>query len=217
MAVAGAQSTLRRGMAAPLTTLLLLAMSIAVLAGGFTTFYEWRDTISYRSEAALLFDQTPAVVAAKNPGILTKLSVLRIKYAGFATTGAFATLVADQSGYPAPFVHSALKTAAPSDSFLLLVTASTPRREDAQPVAAAAADNLERYIENEQASAGARRGKSVHVTTVTPARAAQRVVPSHGRAIAYGVVVAVGAFVFLLLMAEIMRRRQRRWLARQTG
>ena len=88
----------RRVLRSPFTILAIVSLAAAALAGAFTAYYEYTRPSVYQSSSALLIDQAPAIAASGDEGVLAKLSRLRFKYAGIATTEAFDAQVAQQAG-----------------------------------------------------------------------------------------------------------------------
>jgi hypothetical protein len=193
----------------PAATLVLAALAAAILAGGWTAYYEIRGPVTYRSQAVLLFDQTAAIATAHDSGIVAKLTLLRVKYSGIVGTQTFAKPVADTTGFPVGAVHGALNTSVVPNSFLLGVSATMPKAEAAHTIAVAAADELVKYADEEQRAAGVKAADRVDLSIVTPATNASRQAPSGKKAALYGIVVFIGALLVVLAVAEAMRYRYR--------
>jgi capsular polysaccharide biosynthesis protein len=200
----------RRGLlTSPALMLAIMALVVGILAGGFTAYYEYTRPATYQSGVVLLIDQTSALSTGADVGVVTKLSQLRIKYAGIVRTQVFAQPVADATGLPIGLVHHALKASVDPTSLLLGISATTKDPAQAKTIAEAAGNELVSYTQQEQDAVNVPKKLQVTFTVVTPAGDAVRVTPDRSRA------KLVGLFVFLaitlagLLGADLLRRRRR--------
>lgn len=192
-----------------LLVLWLAAVSTGVLAGGIVAASQYKPVHGYRSTEVLLFDAVPEVVAARDSGVLAKLSALRIKYAGLVRTYAFATAVAGLTGVPAADVGSHVVAVAPPSSFLLDIVATTPHRQPAQQLARAAGAALLRRAVAEQQLAKVPPGLRYSVRVVTPATAAAKPSTRWKRPALYGVIAFVVVTALVLTVELYLSRRRR--------
>lgn len=207
--VTGARPTWRAVLASPLAVFVLIALAASLLAGGFTSYYEYTRPSVYQSSATLLIDQVPAIAASGDDGVLAKLSRLRFKYLGIATTEAFAAPVAQQAGLPVGVVHAALVPSADATSLLLTLSARTGIPTRSRLIAQVAAEQMVTYVQTEQVSAHIPAAQQVTFTIVSPAGPSARVAPNHKRAELVGVLVFLAVFVAALLAASLFRSERR--------
>lgn len=187
---------------------MLMVLVVALLAGAATSVYELTRPAVYTSNAVLLIDQEPAIVASGGEGIIGKLQALRYKYVGIVGTMTFARPVAQQTGLPEALVHSALSASADANTLLISVTASTHTAHDASLIAQAAAGELVSYLHNEQQSIGVKPQDQVTLTVVSPASAPQQISPHKRRGAFIGLGVFAGVLVIGALLVDLVRPRR---------
>lgn len=204
-----ATSRRRRAVRSPYVVLAIVTLAAAALAGALTAYYEYTRPSVYQSASALLIDQAPAIAASGDEGVLAKLSRLRFKYAGIATTETFDAQVAQQTGLPAGAVHAALQPVADPTSLLLTLVARTGSAGTAKLIAQVAAEQMQTYAQTEQTAANIPAAQQVTFTLLTPAGLGVRVAPDHRRAELVGVLVFVSVLVAVFLAATLVRSSRR--------
>lgn len=163
------------------------------------------DPATYQSSAVVMIDQPRAIAAVPSPGVLEKLSRLRLKYAGLLRTRELQAPIADAVGVTPGVVASTLQVNVSGESLLLQLAGRSADPERAEAVARTAADELIAYAEQEQSEAGIPADQRFAFRVVTPAETARDVTDQRARlaplvASALGVIVALGA-------ALVARRR----------
>ncbi len=160
---------------------------------------------TYQSSAVVMIDQPRAIAAVPSPGVLEKLSRLRLKYAGLLRTRELQAPIAESVGVAPGVVASTLQVNVSGESLLLQLAGRSADPDRAEAVARAAADQLIAYAEQEQTDAGIPGDQRFAFRVVTPAETARDVTDQRARlaplvASALGLVVALGA-------ALVARRR----------
>lgn len=188
---------------------LVAGLVLGVLLGGIGAGYVLSRHAVYRSSAVLMLDQEPALAKSENDGLLSKLVRLRLKYVGIVSTTVFADPVAKALGRPVGEVHAALSATAPPTSLLLTIQAETGSADGAREIAQGAADELVRYLQDEEVAAAIPEGNRVTLTVVSAAPQGTKASPSGRRALLaavflFAVVAAAGA-----LAADALRRKDR--------
>jgi hypothetical protein len=183
-----------------------LALILALAAGFAAAAWNESKPHVYQSSAALLIDQGSALTFARDEGLVTKLGVLRYKYADQVSTTTFAGVVAGKTGMRPGLVHGALSAQVPLRSLLLNVTARSTDQSLPQKIAQAAAQQLSEDLDNEQRVAGVAAKARVTLTLVSPAQPAVHISPSRKRSQQ----LAAGAFGAVLLGAALLRDLTRR-------
>jgi len=199
----------QRVVRSPFTILAIVSLAGAALAGALTAYYEYTRPSVYQSASALLIDQAPAIAASGDEGVLAKLSRLRFKYAGIATTEAFDAQVAQQSGLSPGAVHAALAPFADQTSLLLTLVARTGSAERSKLIAQVAAQQMVTYAQTEQTAANIPAAQQVTFTVLSPASSGVLVAPDHRRAELVGVLVFVAILVAVFLAATLVRSSRR--------
>jgi capsular polysaccharide biosynthesis protein len=177
----------RRGLAIALAGALLVGALAAAIAGINAS----RATPTYQSIAALSIDQPGAIALSTDDGVISKLSRLRAKYAGLIRTQTFAQPVADELGLPVGSVIRSVSAAADPASLILLIGARASNAETAHAIAAAVADHVVEYVDDEQTANGIQDPRRVSFSVVTPASNAVKTSPTDRRV----ALISVGAFV----------------------
>lgn len=191
--------TPREALSAPSMRNLLAAAVIACLAAAGGAAFVLRAAPTYQSTEVLLIDQARAVTSPGGEGAVTKLNLLRAKYAALIDTEAIAVPVSERTGSALGEVVGAVGATAPPQSLLLMVTARVPSDEKAQRLASATADELIAYLDDEQEAAAIAPADRITLTTVTEAGPGRVVAPTASRAIA----VALGAAALALAAAYV--------------
>lgn len=199
----------RRWWHSPLVALMLIAIALGLLVGGYTAYYQASRPAVYSSSAALLIDQEPAVFSTDSEGVLAKLARLRTKYVSLVGTTTFDKPVGDSAGLSVPQVHGALSATADPTTLLIVITAKLHEPGEAQQLAQSAAQYLSQYLDEEQTTAGISKKDRVTLTIVTPAQPGTKVAPSNKKALLEGVVVFAVITVAGALGADLLRRRRK--------
>lgn len=182
-----------------------LALLVGLVAAGITWGVVASQKAQYESVATLAIDQPRAIAASGDAGVISKLSSLRLKYAGLVTTQAFAAPLAQGlSGADPIRVRNALFARVPGNSLLLQVGAQGHDRQAARSIADAAANSLVSYVQDEQQKAGIPTAQQFTFTVVTPAAAARKISPTN-RKIA-GATALAGLLGFAVVVAALSLR-----------
>jgi len=120
----------------------VLIIMAAIVMGGLGAAATRAQTPIYSSTAQLLVDQPQTIAVAKDEGIITKLSALRFKYIGLATSDRVEKAAAERSGIPYGEVAGGTSASADVESLLLRVTAQANTPEKAQKIAQAVAEQI---------------------------------------------------------------------------
>src|SRR4051812_33357702 len=147
-------SRTRRILASPGLSLALVMVTLGLLAGGLTAYYEYTRPPTYRSTAALLIDQPHQIATALDDGVVNKLARVRVKYVGLVGTEGFDRPLATQTGQSLGVVHNAVRATADPDSLLVLMSATLRNPSDAEALATAAADYLVSSTSSDQTAEG---------------------------------------------------------------
>jgi capsular polysaccharide biosynthesis protein len=180
-------------------TLLLIGVAVvvgivgAVIAAAAVA----AQAATYQSVATMAIDQPRAIAASGDAGVVAKLSALRSKYTGLATTQVFAEPIAQRLGLNPNFVRSKLFAQAPVNSLLILVGAQTGSRQQSRALAEAAATELNQYVQTEQEQADVPQTGRFTITEVSPAGFAAKVSPTNKR------IAAAGGLAGLLVFAAV--------------
>jgi hypothetical protein len=181
---------------------LVLGVVAAVAAGVVVGL----RTDKYESVAALAIDQPRAIAASADAGVVSKLSSLRLKYTGLVATQEFADRLDGQAGLPAGAIKSALFGRASGGSLILEIGARTTSLATSHTLAQAAADELVRYVQDEQQSAGIPALQQFTMRVVTPASAGRRVVPTLKQEVGAAGLAGLVVFAAVLAVAAIRDR-----------
>jgi capsular polysaccharide biosynthesis protein len=203
----------REILAAPSLRNVLIACILAAIAAGAAATYVLRAAPVYQSAETLLIDQPRAINAPGGEGVVTKLNVLRTKYAALVRTELVVAPVSEATGVGAGEVASSLGAVVPPQALLFQVTARSDDPATAEQLAAAAAAELREYLDGEQAIAGIPEADRIVLTTATAARPGAKVEPTVQRAItvaaAAGVLALGAAYVAIQLVTAARPPRPR--------
>ena len=178
-----------------------LTLLLAVAAGLGAAAVSENKSDDFTSRATVIVNQEPALTLSRDAGILSKLSALRVKYAGLVSSSLFAQSVGEKAGLPAGFVHATLSPEVPPGSLLFTLSATTKDGETAQRVASAAATVLIESQAKEQTKLGLNARQQISLTLVSPARQGVLQEPSRKRSLEFG----GGAFLAVLVGAAVLR------------
>jgi capsular polysaccharide biosynthesis protein len=176
---------------APSLRNVLVAAVLAAIAAGAAALFVLQGSAVYQSAETLLIDQPRAVAAPGGEGVVTKLNMLRSKYAALVRTELIVAPVSDATGVAPGEVAASLGALVPPQALVFQVTARSSTPERAAELATAAADELRTYLDAEQAAADIPEADRMVLTTATAARPGGKVEPTPQRAIT--VAAAAGA------------------------
>lgn len=185
-----------------------LALIVAVLVAGVVVGLLRGGTGSYESRVVLLVDQANAVVVAESDGILAKLNGVRAKYQALASSGTIISEVAEAVDEPPGVVADALFVDGGSASLTLSVGARTDDPQLSQAIAAAGAQALVDYADEEQAEFNVPLGSRITLGPLTEARPGGEVTRETSTvAVTAGMAGGLAAaLVYLLLQLRAARR-----------
>lgn len=146
-----------------------VATVVALLAAAAASLVVQVQGKTYRSTAVLTVDQPSVLTRTALPGPVLKLQQLRAEYAQLLTTQAVVGAVAARVGRSASSVQQHLQVTASKDSLLVLVSGLDDDRAAARTLAAAAADELARFVTQEQTDASVAPADQVALTVAGPA------------------------------------------------
>lgn len=198
-------------LAAPSLRNVLIACILAVLAAAGAGAFVLRGDVVYQSAETLLIDQPRAINAPGGEGVVTKLNLLRSKYAALVRTELIVGPVSRDTGIGPGEVVSSLGASVPPQALLFQVTARSTTSARAQELASSAAEALREYLDEEQADADIPVADRIVLTTATAARPGAKVEPTVDRAVtvagAAGAMALAAAYVLIQLVAAQRQRR----------
>ena len=189
---------------------LIAAVIAGVLGGALGASSVLRQTARYASRSILLIDQPKAIVGAAGEGPITKLNVLRTKYALLAKTRRVTGDVAQRTGFPEGVIGAAITVSVPGPSLLLIVEARTFDPERARIIADATAEALSALVKSEMEAAKIAEADRIVMTVVAPAQRGAKFEPTRGRAMSIGTLAGILSLVGIIVMAETVRTIRRR-------
>lgn len=187
---------------------LFAAALVALVVAGASAGVVLARADVYRSNQVLIIDQTRAI-SLSGEGVVTKLGMLRQKYAGLLRTEVIVRPVAAATGLPVGDVAGALHAVVPPQSLLLAVQADAHDASQAKRMASAGAEELSRYLDHEQDTAGVATADRITLRTVTSARDGVKVEPTRSRALRAAVVGGLVALGLVYLLGHLLLSRFR--------
>jgi len=184
----------------------VLALVLGAIAALVAAFVVHQQPATYQSSSAIAVDQLRPLVLAGDAGIVSKLVTLRYKYTGYVTTLDFADTVATSTRLPVKTVHAALFAAAPPNSLILQVGASTHDAARSQKIAGAAADALVAHVKAEQTAAGIKPDVQVTMKVVTPATHGVQTSPTRKKEVGAAGVAGLVVVAAVLSVAALRTR-----------
>jgi len=164
---------------------------------------------TFESRATLSISQPRALAESSDVGVLDKLDRLRLKYAALAETLPITRAVAARVNVSTDAVRDDMRVVVGTESLLMFPTADASTPAAARAGAQVLAEEIVRYADREQDSAGVPAAEQYHFAVIEPARTADKISPTTRTAVAaafFSAVVAVGiAYVALQLLTA--RRR----------
>jgi capsular polysaccharide biosynthesis protein len=189
----------------------IFAVALGILAAAGGAAVAMKRPAVYSANAQLLINQAKLVADSKDQGPLLKLSVLRLKYAGLATTPAIAGPAADSLGLPESQVAAAVTATATPNSLLLVVTSQSSTSSDARRIANAVGQSIIKYVSDEQQGIGVAPSDQYTFALVQPAVSAAKVQPTVSRslqaAVGLGALALVLVYVIMQLISGGLRSR----------
>ena len=147
-----------------------LALVAAVLVAGVVVGVLRGGTGTYESRVVLLVDQTNAVVAAESDGVLAKLNAVRAKYQALARSRIVVDEVADELDESPGAVAGALFVDSRTAALTLAIGARTDDPVRSQQIAAAGAEALVEYVDDEQSEFNVPSGARITLEPLAEAR-----------------------------------------------
>ena len=186
---------------------LVAALIVAFLVAALSVTIVLTRPAKYQSTATLAVDQ-PALVATGGAGELDKLSKIRLKYAPLVKTDVIAKPLAQELGTTPAVIRSSVSAVAPGDNILVVITARSANKADAQRFASATAAYLAKYVEDEQTHDAVPANQQFEFTVVDEARPATKADPSRTRAIAVGLAAGLIALALTYVALQLLRPRR---------
>lgn len=188
----------------------VLALTAACLIAALAPVMVLRRSPTYQSQATLLIDQPTALAAAGDGGFVEKLSRLRLKYSGIATTDAILEPAAASADTSVAALRNSIQVLNPATTLTLVVVATARDGEVSRIRADAVAEGLSDFVVAEHNSYDIPPPNRFEFRLVNSASRGTRVGPSAGSArsasLFGGLVGLAGAYVVLQL-ATARRRR----------
>jgi hypothetical protein len=183
----------------------ILAITLAVVAGAGAALYQRSKPSPYVSFGILAIDQPVAVSGDLGDTVLQKLQRLRGYYAQYLKTDVLAGPIAQQVGLPVGVVEGSIQTAISPSNYLIEIIASSNQPNRAQSIAQAATSQLVSYVRKKQSNL-----QSINQVTLTEVTH-----PSYGIKLAQSkkkvLISAAVAFVVVgaafIIVADLLRRR----------
>jgi capsular polysaccharide biosynthesis protein len=159
-----------------------LAVLVAVVVAAGVGWAVHRQTPTFQATALIEMDQ-PLQLATNGDQVIVKLSRLRLKYAPLVATDAILQPLSDSLGVPIEQLRGSVSAQAPGETLLLVVTARTHNSSSATRYANGAADQLSRYVANEQRQLGVPAKLMYEAVVIDNARAAAKTAPTKRRVV----------------------------------
>jgi hypothetical protein len=187
--------------------LLLLVAGVLALIAAATGYAVARTaTPTFRTAAAISFDQPLQIAASVDSGQIDKLSRIRQKYIGVARFDVFVNAVAKEVALSPGRVRSDIIALADRTSLLLVLGASDHDALSARRVATAAANEMVAYIDREQTKAKIPDKDRVVATVVVQPKSAGRIAPTRRKEVTTGIVAGILVFLAVAGVGSLIRR-----------
>ncbi len=183
----------------------ILAITLAVVAGAGAALYQRSKPTSYLSYAVLAIDQPLAVSNDPGDTVLDKLQRLRSYYAGYLKTETLATPISHQVNLPVGQVESSITTLISPSNYLIDVFASASSPTESDTIANAAASQLISFVRKKQANILPI--NRVVLTEVTYPAAGFKVKESSEKVLISAAVAFVVVGAAFIIIADLLRRR----------
>ena len=184
----------------------LVAAVLALIAAAGAYTVAKKGTPTFRSVAAISFDQPLQIAASANSGQIDKLARIRQKYIGVARYDAVVNAVASQVGLKPGQVRSEIFAVADRPSLLLIVGANDHHAESARRITAAFANEMVAYIEKEQASQKIPSKDRIVATVVVQPKPAGRIQPTKRKEVTTSIVAGLIVFLAVVGLGSLTRR-----------
>ncbi|MEX2558070.1 MAG: hypothetical protein WEB06_20855 [Actinomycetota bacterium] len=150
----------------------------------------------------LIIDQPGLIARSGSEGVLTKLNLLRVKYALLAKTAQITKPVADKTGLPQGLIGAAVNVTLPGPSLVLVVEARAGQPPVARVIADATAEALIALLKAEQDAAKIAADSRILLTIAAPAQPGVKVLPTRDRAMTVGALWGVFALAATIALVE---------------
>jgi len=186
---------------------LAAALIGGLLAGAIGASVVLRQPKKFLASTVTVLEQQ-SVFAGPGEGVVAKLSAIRATYGILAKTHTISAGVAKRTGFPEAIVARAIDVAAPGQSQVLLVAATTRTPLASQKIADAAAAELAAYVKARQDAFKVPAAEQIVLTVAAPAAPGRLVEPTRRRALEIGGFAGVLGLVVIYLLADALRTRR---------
>lgn len=189
---------------------IIVAAIVGAMIAALSAALVLRGDVVYRSATTLLIDQPRVVAAPGGEGVIAKLTLLRLKYAGLLGTELVIAPAAEATGIPPAEIAGAVGAVTPATSLLFQVTARSDSSTRSQEIASAASEAIVEYVEREQDDAGIPDDEQIILTVIDEAQPGGKVEPTLERAMSVASAAAVlgmGLAYVAIQLATTPRRR----------
>jgi hypothetical protein len=183
----------------------ILAITLAVVAGAGAALYQRSKPTHYLSYSVLAIDQPLAVAADTGDSTLDKLQRLRSYYAGYLKTEVLAGPIAHQVHLPVGTVEGSVSTLISPANYLIYLFAQAPNPSESQSIAQAASSQLISYVRKRQGNINA--VNRVVLTEVTNPAIGVKVKESTRKVLVSAAVAFVVVGAAFIIVADLLRRR----------
>ncbi|MFL6238324.1 MAG: hypothetical protein ACJ735_02360 [Actinomycetes bacterium] len=184
--------------------MIAVLLGLVAAAGGYAVAR--KSTATYRSSAALSFDQPLRVAASGDPGQLDKLARIRLKYIGVTRYDVFVTAVAKQVALKPGKVRGDLVAVADRSSLLLVMGARDHNALTARRIATAAANEMVAYVDQEQVKANIPAANRIVASVVVEPKGAARIAPTKRKEVTTAVVAGLIVFFLVVGLSSLSHR-----------
>jgi hypothetical protein len=186
---------------------IILAITLAVMAGAGAAVYQRSKPTSYLSYAVLAIDQPIAVANDPGDATLAKLQRLRTYYTGYLNTEVLAGPIARQVHLTPGQIEGSVSTLSSPSNFLIDLFARAPNPTESDNIATAAAGELISFVSKQQAKIGIQAINRVVLTEVTSPAAGTKLHESSKKVLVSAGVAFVVVGAAFIIVADLLRRR----------
>lgn len=183
----------------------ILAITLAVVAGAGAALYQRSRPSPYVSFSELAIDQPVAVSGDLGDTVLQKLQRLRGYYTQYLKTDVLGGPIAQQVGLPVGLVESAIQTEISPANYLIEIIATSSRPTVSQTIAQAATSQLISYVRKKQSSF--QKINQVTLTEVTHPSIGIKLAHSQKKILISAAVAFVVVGAAFIIVADLLRRR----------
>lgn len=187
----------------------MIAIIAALFVAGAGAVYTRRQPRIFFSAATVMIDQPKLLFRAENPGIVEKLSQLRLKYAGIARTSIVYRPVAERLDLPEGLVRRAISLGAIQRTLLMLIQAQARTPKLSQSISQAAAEELMKYAKAEQDSLQIPDEQKIVFTILDPALPGVKISPRNSRVITVTATSGILTLLVVFIGARLLSTRPR--------